>query len=400
MLALIGAATFIAHSFVEWVERRFLVISGAEYILLGVLLGPAVAGQVQGFQDLTSLAPVIAFAAGWVGLLYGMELRIGIPESGHGVRLAMFDVAATALSLGVASWYALTQGWFMEPVAGREATIAAVALGCAGAAGSSTAVDLLRSRFSSLETELLPLLRRSARIGDMMAIVGFGLIFCVFHEGATRMDQPPGWTAWLLISLLLGFACGWVFSLFLGDEPDENHLFLALVGILVFASGAAFFLNLSALMVNVVLGAIIVNRPQGPSVASALERTAGPVRIVLLVFAGALWVPVDPSATLALTGVYVLLRLIAKYLGSWIATVGTPLRSDIARGMMAQGGVAIAMAISLKLVYTGPAIDLAYTVILLTAMIHEGIAPRLLKGLLIDAGELRHEQETLMTAGR
>ena len=71
--------------------------------------------------------------------------------------------------------------------------------------------------------------------------------------------------------------------------------------------------------------------------------------------------------------------------------------------MIGQGDVAIAMAVSFKLVYDiglDPAmrgtyvddiIDATYTAILVGVMIHEVLAPRLLKGLLVDTGEIRRE---------
>jgi hypothetical protein len=395
VLGLIAAATVLAHFAVEWFQRRFLVVSGLEFIVLGALLGPSVAPQIRALEDLTSLAPVIGFAAGWVGLLYGMELdfrKRGI-MSDRSTRLAVVDVAFTVVPITWVAWFALTRGWWMDPVGNQEASVAALALGCAGAAGSSASVDLLRRRFAGLETDLLPMLRGAARMGDLLAIVGFGLLFCLFHEGETATESPPDALDWFVLTLVLGVALGWLFRVFLGHTEDDNHRFLALVGILIFASGAAFFLNLSALLVNLLLGVVIVNSKQGQGISQVLERTHGPVRIVLLVFAGAMWAPVSVAPALALAAGYIGLRTVAKGVGGMVATWGTPIRGDIVRGMMAQGDVAIAMAISLKLVYAGPAIDLAYTAILVAVVVHEAVAPRLLKGLMIDAGELRSETD-------
>jgi NhaP-type Na+/H+ or K+/H+ antiporter len=58
---------------------------------------------------------------------------------------------------------------------------------------------------------------------------------------------------------------------------------------------------------------------------------------------------------------------------------------------MSQGDVAVAMALSFRLVYTGPTVDLAYTAVLFGVVVHELVSPRLLRGLLVDAGELRED---------
>lgn len=402
LLALVGLAYLLAHFVVEWIQRRFLVVSGLEYILLGVGIGPTVSPDLSAIVDLTVLAPVIAFAAGWIGLLYGMELdfRTMMTVPDRSVRLAVGEGAVTGLAVGLTCQAVLGAGWPLPHLNERDAAIAGWALGCAAAAGSSGAVDLVRSRYVGLETELLPLLRRSARLGDLLAIAGFGALFCVYHEGAVNLAKDPAFSDWILITMGLGLGLGVLFAAFLGDTTDDNHRFLALTGIVIFASGAAFFLNLGALAVNVLLGVVVVNWSRhGKGIYEVLERTQAPVRLVLLVFAGALWKPVALGPGLAMALGYIALRVAVKVVAGFLATVGTPLRSDLFRGLMAQGDVAIAIAIGFRLVYSGPAIDLAYTAILGSVVVNELVAPRLLRGLLIDAGELRQDVDPSAPTG-
>ena len=51
-----------------------LIVSGVPYILIGVILGP----QLFNFLNnniIDSLNPLISMAIGWVGLLFGLQLR-------------------------------------------------------------------------------------------------------------------------------------------------------------------------------------------------------------------------------------------------------------------------------------------------------------------------------------
>jgi len=394
LLVVVALAYILTHFVVERLQRRYLLLTGIEYVLLGIVLGPNVVEQVHPFTDLRALGPIFAFAAGWVGLLYGMEFNLArlLASADRAIRLALADALVTGAGITAASLAFFRSGWVMDVVPDHEAWPAAMLLGCAAGASSSSAVDLVRSRYGQLETQLLPLLRRTARLGDMFAIVAFGLIFCLFHPGATLLPRDPVWAEWLVISIGLGVLLGLVFMAFLSDDAGDNDAFLAMVGILLFASGAAFFLELSALLVNVVLGAVIVQTAKGKQVSEQLERTAKPVRLVLLLFAGALWTPVDATVAAVVTASYIVLRLLGKTVGGWLATLGTPLRGDICRGLLAQGDVAVAMAISAKLVYGGgTAIDIAYTAILVSVAFHELVAPRSLRNLLVDAGELRED---------
>jgi len=389
VLAVVSGAYLFAHFVLDWLQQRFLFISGFEYVALGVVLGPVAFPELAPFADLNGMAPVFAFAAGWVGLLFGLELRLGGGGlTGRPMRIAAVDGAVTGTTILLFGQWFFQSGLALPPVPPSQAWMAAGALGCAAAAGSSSAVDLLSARYrDGLQTSLLPMLRRASRLGDVLAISVFGVLFCLFHEGTTQRGDP-GFSDWFLLTAGIGLVLGVLFFVYIGNARDENHVFLTMVGILLFASGAAFFLHLSALLVNLILGAVLAQTRQGAKLSGQLERTERPVSLVLLLFAGALWEPVPLLPGVIVVLGFLGLRLVGKVVASSLATVGTPLRTDLFRGMMSQGNAAVAMALSLRLVYHGPAIDLAYTAILCGVVLHELISPRMLRGLLVDAGEL------------
>jgi len=400
LLLVVGAAYLLAHAVVDWLQRRFLVVSGAEYILLGVGLG-LLAGEA---LDISGLAPILSLAAGWVGLIYGMELnlkRLIFVDDGA-LRLAVFAGLGSGLLVAVATHFALSSGW-IAGVDPERTWLAASALGCASAAGSSSAIELVSARYG-LKTGIIATLRRSAGFGDLVSILVFGLLFCVYRPvtdaGAAWSLTASGW-AW--VTLGLGTGLGVLFTVFLGDDDSENGRFLALVGIICFASGAAFFLDLSLLTVNLILGIVLANSAKdGAAVARTLSSTRRPMSLLLLLFAGLLWRPPwvgDVTAltllpAVALTLGVVVLRTTGKLFGAWVGSIGTELRRDLGRGLLAQGDEALAMAIAMRLVFDNVEganieIRLAYTAILGSVVVHELLAPRLLKTLLVDAAELR-----------
>jgi len=383
-------AYLLTHFVIDQLERRFLFTTGLEFVVLGVLLGPLVP-EIRAFDDLTPIAPVIALAAGWVGLLYGMELDLArlVRTRDHAMRLGIVDAVGTGVAVGLAARLLFASG-LLGDIPDDQAWLASGLLGCASASGGDSAIELLGRRYQS--GPQLDLLGRSARLGDLVSIFAFGTVFCVFHTGATATSEPPNPSDWFLITVGIGIALGALFSVFLDRQGTENERFVALVGIITFASGAAFFLNLSVLLVNLVLGVVLVNTHQsGDGIRDTLAGTSRPISLLLLVFAGALWRPVPLLPAILATAGIIGVRVAGKSLACWLASLGTPLRPDLARGLLAQGDVAVAMALSFRLVYEGPAVDLAYTAVLASAVIKEFIAPRFLKGLLIDAGEVREE---------
>ena len=407
-LAGISAAYVFAHYVVDKLQQRFLVIAGAEYLLLGVLLGPLVAGVL---RDLPSVFPVIALAAGWIGLLRGMEFEFGsfvtrpqgtmrIVILHHGVPGVLVGWAAFTL-ISNADWLAFigatseAGGRFQEEP-WRELAASALFLGIAAATDSAEPFDLLRRRYA-IEGRLTEQLRAATRIGDVLVILAFGLIFCFFHESSIQQDgvRPA---EWFLLQVGIGGALGIFFSFFLGGDETPNGRFLAMVGIITFAGGAAYFVQLSPLAINVVLGILLVNiarsgRRTGRQMYETLTNTERPMALVLTVLAGALWRPAPLLPTLWVLGGFLVLRFFGKFLASRLAAVGkVDIRDDLFLGLMNHGEVTIAMAVSFRLVFDGPSADVAYTAVLVSSLISDLVAPRMLRTLLVNAGEIRRER--------
>ncbi len=414
----VGAAYLLTHFVVDRMQQRFLLITGVEYVLLGLMLGPAVPA-IPAFADIEPLSPIVALGAGWVGLIYGANAHretLRTQHDGDFIRIGLVDATGTGLVVGAVMYWLLTAGvpwlngmgtlastigpaWLLgDPLVApdhTEALVCAVFVGCAAAARSNSAVDLLTARYK-LQGGLPDALSKAGIAGDLLAIVVFGLIFCFWHTGETQIGREVVWGEWVLLTQGLGLGLGLMFSQFIGrdESTSDNNAFLALVGIIAFASGAAYHLNLSPLVVNLLLAAVLVNTTRyGRELARTLHRTARPARLVLLVFAGALLVQVPLVQTACVTVVLVLVRLFAKLIVGRLATRGTSVRADLGRGTLAQGDVAIAMALSFRIAYTGPGADLAYTAVVMSVILNEFVAPRLLKGLLVDAGEIRTEQQ-------
>jgi hypothetical protein len=390
LVLVIGVAYVLAHNVVERLQRRFLVVSGAEYLLLGFLLGPAFPA-IHALENVTGLLPIIALAAGWVGLLRGTDFDFASLQKLDPAtwRIVFLHHLLPGAAVGVGAYYFFTQsGWIYTTP--RGAALSAAALACFAAADSAEPFDLLARRYE-ITGRLAPLLRNGTRLGDIVVILAFGLIFCVFHENAPdAQDYSPALWAW--VTVLLGAALGFLFSLFLAGDESDNSRFLALVGIIAFASGGAYFLELSPLAVNLSMGFVLVNFARGGQLLhTTLESTERPMTIVLLIFAGALWQPTPLVPTLLALGGFLIARTGAKWLASVIAGWGTSVRKDLFRGLLAHGDVTLAMAVSFRLVYEGEAARVAYSVVLGSIILNDLIAPRLLRGLLVDEGELQRE---------
>ncbi len=423
---MLAVLTLIAVSVTAWVgahvvlvrvQQRWAVTTGGEYLLLGVLVGPSLSVMFgwseQGLitsEVLSDLAPLMALAIGWLGLLYGTQVNVRRAlQNARGewdlrpFQLATVESTFSFLVVGAGSWVALTQLGLpgTSGLSTSDTLLASAVLGVVASVGSTQVLSVVRDRYraTGATTEMLD---SAHRFEEPVAIAAFGLIFCIFNPSNPVLPRDPVAMEWLAISVGIGAALGVLFRVFLGDETDTDKVFLALVGIIVFACGVAYFLHLSPLLVNMVLGLVLVNVATAEiaqSIRDVLDRTRRPMFLMLLIFAGLLWTPVPWIMAGTALG-YVGLRLASKRVGGSLAglLMGSDSRRDLGRGLLGHGDLAVAMALNFRLVPEWPLSDLVYTTILVSVVCSELWATRSLRQLLIDTGDIRDDGRDRSTA--
>lgn len=396
LLAILVLGYLSAHYLIGRLQTRYFILSGVEYILLGVLVGPHVTG-VMTPAVVNQLSPIMSLSIGSLGLLYGLQIRFRhlFTQSGEAVRLAFVEVLVT-LAL-VAGAFAGIFWWMAEEGVAASAWVpAALVLGTTAAVSAPTALEAVRKRYPA-QGEMPALLQFVVRFDQALGIAFFGFIFCLFHVGQTQGIRPLTTTEWVAVNLGFGIVLGILFFLFLGREESKSKLLVALLGIVVFASGSAYYLNLSPLFINLVLGVMLANtsRIRKPLI-ELLESIHQPVVIVIFVFAGAAW-NVAAAAEMwwlfaGLALLYLVLRSGGKYAGGYLtyATAEVPerLSSRIGAGLIAQGGVAVAMAVNYAQVYQNEWTNLVVTCVLVSVVVSEFASPRLAKDMLVDARQI------------
>jgi Kef-type K+ transport system membrane component KefB len=75
LVAAVAAGYLAARLAAGALARRFLIVSGAEYLILGVLLGPRVSGLISA-NVIDSFGPFITLAIGWMGAVIGSEFHL------------------------------------------------------------------------------------------------------------------------------------------------------------------------------------------------------------------------------------------------------------------------------------------------------------------------------------
>ena len=396
-LAVITVGYIFAYLIFDRLRDRYGYVGGAEYVVIGFLLGPRVTGLLDAGQ-VQDLTPIVSLALGWLGMLLGTYFRIptmALIEGDH-IRVAFAEAVAT---FGIALAALLGLFRYVIEVPWRDAAVLAGTLAAVATLSSPVAVDAVVDRLR-VRSRVPPVLQLAARVDALVAVVAFGLVLAIFHQGDVAPGvRPPTATEWAVINVAVGVASGVLFHLFLGPRGhlDEGRLFIALAGAIVVASGASYYLNLSPIFTNLVLGVILVNSGGAHrDVARLLLSTERPVYLALLLLAGAAWSP-GSADLLFIAPLFVLIRVGARFLGGAIAggyVAPTRLRTaGLGRGLLALGGLGVALAVNYGQVYPDLHPRLVLTATLLAVLLFEIVASREASAFILGLERGVEEQE-------
>jgi hypothetical protein len=398
---------FVAGRVLERFTKAF-ALAGVEYLLLGVLLGQGLG--VLDREVMQALDLFVSTVLGVIGFLVGLEIRqvrAGMESllAGLGASAAVVlgvAAATTGLMQGldpgllqveplVAEPLTATDGSLVSLWIGPEALWMGLTVGAAAGTCSTVLVDTALWRFD-VSPERAALLRTMTAMAQVLAVFAFGLAMAGSRATTTAGAMGLTIVEWATITILSGGFTGLLFSIFMGREDDPVRLSVAAVGVIVFAAGVGAALGVTPLFANLFAGiTLALTSTHAARLSDSLRPLRFPTTVLVLLLAGATWVPVS-GWYWVLVPSYVLLRTVARLVFSRVA-VSTFLGDDaaargIGRGLLGQG--VLASAISLAFAQRFPELAAPVTsTILGGVLLTDLFAQRWLRRYLADAGEIK-----------
>ncbi|HEY8377699.1 MAG TPA: hypothetical protein VIK91_14485 [Nannocystis sp.] len=370
LILVVAGAYLAAHVAFGWLARRFDVISGAEYVLLGVLLGPEVSGLISS-SVVGSFAPVLTLALGWIGAVVGAQFYLPVLSR---IPIIDFRVAFLEATLALALVSAAMTGVFMWlfGLTLAQAVFPSIAMGAVATVSAPSGIALTLRRLGR-RAPVARQLEVATAIDALVAIVAFGLLLAIGHAEPETAVRAPTPTEWAVIGIAIGLVGGALFHLFLGGEQEVDRLFIGLAGAIILASGAAAYLRLSPLFPAMLIGFILMNTSANrDAIKEVLGKVERPLYFVLLIFAGAAWewggwfwaVPVV---------IFLVARVLAKVVGGGVAAMLTQSTSRLGlgwgRALFGQGALAIAIGLNYQIVGDLPFSGIVFTAAIVSVLL-------------------------------
>lgn len=382
LIFVVVTAYLAAHVVFERLARRFRLVSGAEYLVLGVLLGSQVTGLLPS-HVIGSFNPLITLGMGWIGALAGTQLSLArlvrIPAVRY--RVALSEALLTGLFVGGLEYVALR---WIGGVADPGAGLIAAALGLLSLPSSPEGVHVV-ARAGEGRDPLVRQLEVTTAMHGVIASAGLAVLFALRHDSPTTLSRQLVPTEWVAITLAIGVVGGTLFHIFVGEERKVDRLFISLAGALILVSGAAAALQLSPVFAGLVFGIILGNtRGNRAELIAALSRVERPFYFALLIFAGASWTLPETSWALPLV-VFLLLRPLSRIasarLGARMNGMLPVLGRQWGRGLLGQGGFAIVLAFDYVRQGQMPAASLVFGAAVASVLLTDSVSARLIQSV-------------------
>ena len=379
------------------------------YLISGVLIGPFVLGalgipgigitskQIEGFGLISDLAlGFIAFSMGNEFRLSQLK-KIGKQATVIGVLQALITTVVVDIAL-IALHFAMPNTLSIP---------AAIVLASVATATAPAATLMVVKQYKSkgpVTDVLLPVVALDDAVGLVVFAISFGIARSMGTAGVSPLAIILEPLIEIVLSLLLGFVMGLLFTLcekYFHSRSKRMAVSVTFVMMTVAISSLKFevggiHIAFSSLLACMMLGTVFCNICEvSEELMDRADRWTTPVLILFFVISGAeLDLSVFTQWTVVVVGiVYIFARSLGKYYGANISARMTKSDPNIIKylgiTLLPQAGVALGMAI--KAIELGPDGAIVRNITLFAVLIYEIVGPFLTKIALTKAGDIKEE---------
>ncbi len=379
------------------------------YLISGVLIGPFVLGafgipgigitskQIDGFGLISDLA------LGFIAFSMGNEFRLSQLKK-IGKQATVIGVLQALITTVVVDIALIALHFAMPNTLSIPAAIVLASVATATAPAATLMVVKQYKAKGPVTDVLLPVVALDDAVGLVVFAISFGIARSMGTAGVSPLAIILEPLIEIVLSLLLGFVMGLLFTLcekYFHSRSKRMAVSVTFVMMTVAISSLKFevggiHIAFSSLLACMMLGTVFCNICEvSEELMDRADRWTTPVLILFFVISGAeLDLSVFTQWTVVVVGiVYIFARSLGKYYGANISARMTKSDPNIVKylgiTLLPQAGVALGMAI--KAIELGPDGAIVRNITLFAVLIYEIVGPFLTKIALTKAGDIKEE---------
>ena len=381
------------------------------YLISGVLIGPCVLGaigipgigitseQIEGFGLISDLA------LGFIAFSMGNEFRLSQLKK-IGKQATVIGVLQALITTVVVDIALIALHFAMPDTLSIPAAIVLASVATATAPAATLMVIKQYKAKGPVTDVLLPVVALDDAVGLVVFAISFGIARSMGTAGVSPLAIILEPLLEIVLSLLLGFVMGLLFTLcerYFHSRSKRMAVSVTFVMLTVAISslkfeipGIGIHIGFSSLLACMMLGTVFCNICEvSEELMDRADRWTTPVLILFFVISGAeLDLLVFSQWAVVVVGiVYIITRSLGKYYGANISAKMTKSDPNIVKylgiTLLPQAGVALGMAN--KAVELGPDGAIVHNITLFAVLIYEIVGPFLTKMALTKAGDIKEE---------
>jgi hypothetical protein len=390
IIGYLGSRRFVSRALHRY-PWNGLLITGVEFLVLGVLLGPKAAGLINR-EVMADLEPVIYLTLGSIGLLVGLDASWDQVRktSRPVVRVLTEDAAAFLILIPLASYATLMYMYPATPAA--ERLLSASVLGITALVSSPSLIALFSSVLPS-RGPFTTTVKILAALNPYIPLLAFGWLFTLIHPPLYGFEIFGAGVLWWLFLNVVALVLGFFMVLFTRERCSDNEMLLLIVGTVSIVGGVCYFLQLSSLYIGMVMGFVVGNLSRKrDQIFREIHLVEKIMFVAFLILVGAS-LEFESGRVPVIAGLYVALRLLLKYVstGGAIAKVlpeRSPLGLKSGLAFVAQGGIALAIALDYALASETELAAATLTIVAIAVVANNVAAVVLTRRVLASSGEV------------
>jgi len=368
-----------------------LLVTGVEFLALGVLLGPRAAGLIT-VKVMADLEPVIYLTLGSIGLLIGIEATWSQVRRTAPVIVRVLAVDTLSFLIVVSPLMLLLFSRLFPETTWSERFLSATVLAVTASVSSPTIIALL-SRVLPSRGPFTNTVKIISALHPFLPLLVFGLLFTVIHPRFYGVEVIGAGFLWWLFLNLIALTLGFFMVLFTRERCSDNEMLLLIAGTVLVVGGVCYFLQLSSLYTGMIMGFVVGNfSRKRDQIFRELHLIEKILFVAFLILVGAS-LQIDSPWVFVIAGVYVVLRLILKYAatGGAFAAAFPHLHPHGRRSgfvFLAQGGIALAIAMDCALASESQLSGVTLAVVAIAVIVNDVAAVAITKRTMENAGEV------------